>query len=101
MVEPGALLLRDDEVPILRRYLLNGGVLMADDFWGEWQWQGFARQMKRVLPEYEFAELPMDHALFHCVFDLYVAKNMLQTPNIRQGAHSGQTGITWETHPRE
>jgi len=34
MVEPGSLLLRDEEVPILRRYLLNGGVLMADDFGG-------------------------------------------------------------------
>ena len=61
MVEPGALLLRDDEVPILRKYLLNGGVLMADDFWGEWQWQGFAAQMKRVFPDREFVELPMDH----------------------------------------
>ena len=54
MVEPGALLLRDEEVPILRKYLLNGGVLMADDFWGEWQWKGFARQIKRVFPEREF-----------------------------------------------
>src|SRR5438552_2091306 len=32
MVEPGSLLLKDDEVPILREYLLNGGVLMSNDF---------------------------------------------------------------------
>src|SRR5204862_1902958 len=101
MVEPGALLLRDEEVTALRKYLLNGGVLMADDFWGEWHWKGFARQMKRVLPEYEFTELPMEHPLFHCVFDLRMPKNKLQTPNIRQGTRSGQSGVTWETHPRE
>jgi hypothetical protein len=101
MVEPGALLLRDEEVPILRKYLLNGGVLMADDFWGEWQWKAFYREMKRVLPEHEFTELPMSHLLFHSVFDLQVPKNGLQTPNIRQGARSQYDGVTWEYHPHE
>ena len=38
MVKPMGLELRDEEVPILRKYLLNGGVLMADDFWGDTQW---------------------------------------------------------------
>ena len=101
MVEPGALSLRDEEVPILRKYLLNGGVLMADDFWGEWQWKGFATQIKRVFPERDFVELPMEHPLFHCVFNLNVPKNKLQTPNIHQGIRSQYDGITWETHPRE
>ncbi len=101
MVEPGALLLRDEEVPILRKYLLNGGVLMADDFWGEWQWKGFETQIKRVLPERNFVELPMEHPVFHCVFNLNVPKNKLQTPNIGLGIRSQYTGITWETHPRE
>lgn len=100
-VEPGGLLLRDEEVPILRKYLLNGGVLMVDDFWGEWQWKTLAIQMKRVLPERDFVELPMDHPLFHCVFDIRVPKNKLQTPNIRQGINSQYDGVTWETHPRE
>ncbi len=101
MVEVGRMELRDEEVPILRKYLLNGGVLMADDFWGQKQWDNFERQMKRVLPDRHFEELPMDHPLFHCVFDLQVPKNKLQTPNIQQGirsldANSGDYGITWE-----
>lgn len=100
-VEPGGLLLRDEEVPILRKYLLNGGVLMADDFWGEWQWKYFEKQIKRVLPESEFVYLDMGHPLFHCVFDLKVPMNKLQTPNIRKGEESEYDGITWETHPRE
>jgi hypothetical protein len=101
MVEPGSLLLREEEVPILRKYLLNGGVLMADDFWGEWQWESFHREIKRALPGREFVELPMDHPLFHCVFDLKVPKNKLQTPNIRQGSASQFDGVTWERHPRK
>jgi hypothetical protein len=101
MVEPGALLLRDEEVPALRKYLLNGGVLMADDFWGEWQWEGFAEQMKRVLPERDFVELPMEHPLFHCVFDIKVPKNKLQTPAIRFAERRPSTDVTWESyHPR-
>ncbi len=101
MVEPGRLLLRDEEVPILRKYLLNGGVLMADDFWGEVQWQGFYREIKRVLPEYDFVELPMDHPIFHSVFDLKGPKNSLQIPNAWQGARSQYDGVTWEYHDGE
>jgi len=101
MVEPGGLALKDEEVPALRNYLLNGGVLMADDFWGQKQWDNFERNMKRVLPEKEFEELPMEHAIFHCVFDLKGPKNKLQTPNIRQGIWSldpsrHEYGVTWE-----
>ena len=103
MVEPGSLLLRDEEVPILKKYLLNGGVLMADDFWGQRQWDNFERQIKRVLPEARFEELEMTNQLFHCVFDLNVPKNKLQTPNYALGTESldpssGVFGITWEDH---
>ena len=101
MVEPGSLLLKDEEVPILRRYLLNGGVLMADDFWGERQWEAFQREIKRALPEHDFEELPMEHPLFHCVFDLKGPKNSLQTPNIGQGRRSQRTHVTWEYHDGE
>ena len=101
MVEVGRMQLRDEEVPILRKYLLNGGALMADDFWGQKQWDNFEFQMKRVLPERSWTELPMDHPLFHCVFDIKVPKNQLQTPNSAQGARSlhpdsRDYGITWE-----
>ena len=101
MVEPGRMVLRDEEVPILRKYLLNGGFLMVDDFWGQMQWDNFEYEIKRALPEGEFVELPMDHPLFHCVFDLKVPKNNLQTPNIGLGKDSlnpfnPDYGITWE-----
>jgi len=35
MIEPGSLEFTPDEVTALREYLLNGGFLMVDDFWGE------------------------------------------------------------------
>jgi hypothetical protein len=84
MVKPGNLEFRDEEVVVLRKYLLNGGVLVADDFWGDDLWNNFAAQMKRILPERTWSELPMEHPLFHSVFDLRVAKRDLQVPSIRR-----------------
>ncbi len=101
MVEPGALLLHDEEVPILKKYLENGGVLMADDFWGDWQWEGFASQIKRVLPERQFQDLPIEHPIFHSVFDIKGPINKLQTPASHWVEQRRSTDFTWETyHPR-
>jgi hypothetical protein len=101
MVEPGALQFEEAEVQALRQYLHNGGFLMADDFWGPLEWENFERQMKRVLPQCEFTELPMNHPIFHCVFDLGESKNALQTPNFWTGERSQDTGVTWEYHDGE
>ncbi|TXT51026.1 MAG: hypothetical protein FD140_2088 [Limisphaerales bacterium] len=96
MVEVGALRFKDEEVAIMRKYLLNGGFLMVDDFWGELELENFLREMKRVFPEREAIELEMDHPIFHSVFDIKLKKNELQCPNVGTGTWSQQTGITWE-----
>jgi len=103
MVEPGRLRLRDEEIEPLRNYLRNGGVLWADDFWGQKQWDSFARGIKRVLPESDFVDLEMTNQIFHCVFDIKVPMNKLQTPNIRQAKDSldpgsWRFGVTWEDY---
>jgi hypothetical protein len=99
MVEPGALEFSDEEVSTLRKYLLNGGFLMADDFWGPKEWENFEGEIKRVFPERSFVELPMDHPVFHTVFQINVEKNKLQVPNYVAGEESQYNGgITWEYH---
>ncbi|MES2571163.1 MAG: DUF4159 domain-containing protein [Verrucomicrobiota bacterium] len=95
MAEPGSLEFSEQEVITLRRYLLNGGFLMVDDFWGEEEWENFAAEMKRVFPDREILDLPRDHEIFHCVFDLPPSLN-LQVPNVRTGTRSQYTGVTWE-----
>ncbi|RUL87179.1 DUF4159 domain-containing protein [Tautonia sociabilis] len=91
MIEPGALIFSEEEVAALRRYLLNGGFLMVDDFWGEAEYQNFYQQIKRVFPEFEPLELPADHEIFRIVYRL---KEKPQVPSI----HSWRRGsdITWE-----
>lgn len=94
MVEPGALSLQEEEIPILRKYLLNGGFLMLDDFWGEREWANVEYEMNRVFPERKFVELPLDHPLYNCVFPI---KSKGQVPNVMLGVESQWNGgITWE-----
>jgi len=97
IVEAGALTLQEEEAATLRRYLLNGGFLVVDDFWGDAEWENFYREIKRVFPERELEELPMTHPIFRSVFDLKLEKNQLQVPNIRDGEMSQYNGgVTWE-----
>lgn len=93
IVEPGSLEFSEDEVKALRRYLLSGGFLMIDDFWGEAEYENLYLEMKRVFPDREPQELPLEHPIFHCVFDL---KEKPQIPNYRDGEASQHTGVTWE-----
>ena len=95
IVEPGELQFKEEEVKNLRRYLLSGGFLMIDDFWGEAQWRNLYQQMKRVFPEREPHELDISHQIFNCVFTL---KEKPQIPNVGTGTRSQWDGITWETY---
>ncbi len=95
MVEPGSLSLDDEEVAALRKYLLNGGFLWLDDFWGEQEWETMAEVMKQVFPKRSFVELPLSHPLYHCVFDI---QSKGQVPNVRLGEESefDPAHVTWE-----
>ena len=92
----GGIELRDDEVVALRRYLLNGGFLMADDFWAPEEWEHVYQQMKRVFPHREPRELTLDHPIFHLVYDL---KAKPQVPSI-QAWRSGYTFEYWHGDPQ-
>lgn len=95
IIEPGDLSFTDEEVQTLRRYLLNGGFLMVDDFWGEAEWENFYQEIKRVFPDREPLELPHDHPIFHCVYDL---SEKPQIPSIGAAIQGRAQGITWERH---
>ena len=79
ILEPGSLVFSEEEVKALRSYLLNGGFLMIDDFWGRAEWYNIYYEIKRVFPEKEPIPLTLEHPIFHCVFEL---KEMPQIPSI-------------------
>ena len=67
MTEVGSIYLDDQETATLRDYLMKGGFLWADDFWGERAWDVFESQIHRVLPSgtYPIVDLPIEHPIFH------------------------------------
>lgn len=75
--------LADAEVAGLRDYLLAGGFLMLDDFWGGGEWQNFQAQMQRVLPEYAIADVPRDHPVFRSYYE--IEEEIVQVPNVGNG----------------
>jgi hypothetical protein len=54
----GTMELSDEEVKRLRTYLLKGGFLWVDDFWGTEAWAQWTEQMHRVLPEFPITDVP-------------------------------------------
>ncbi len=64
------IMLNESERSALRRYLLNGGFLMMDDFWSPEGWENVSNEMRAVLPEREPIELTLKHEIFHNVYDL-------------------------------
>ena len=67
---PGMWDLTDAQVEKLRTYLLRGGFLLCDSFFGTREWEGFVRGMNRIFPDRQIIDLPDGHPLLHTVYDL-------------------------------
>jgi Domain of unknown function (DUF4159) len=68
--EMGDWLLTDAQAHKLRDYLLRGGFLLLDDFWGHEEWARFDESMRRVFPDRSAVEIDNKEAVFHTVYDL-------------------------------
>ena len=67
MYEVGNFFIDETEAAALRDYLLKGGFLWVDDFWGERAWSIWESQIRKVFPSgtHPFVDLTVDHPLFH------------------------------------
>jgi len=79
-VQVGQWDLTDAQAVKLRDFILRGGFLMVDDFWGPTQWQTFEASMSRVFPDLIPLDLNNDSPIFHSVYDL---QNRYQVPGAR------------------
>jgi hypothetical protein len=68
--EMGDWLLTPTQAAKLRDYLLRGGFLYLDDFWGPQEWDAFEVSMKAVFPDREIVEIDNADQIFHSVFSL-------------------------------
>lgn len=89
--EAGQMILDDSDAKIMREYLKRGGFWMLDDFWGTFEWSNFETEMKKVFPELQIQDIPIEHPIFHTAFDI---EKIIQVPNI--GYAYGVSTVTWE-----
>ena len=106
MSDVGTAEFSDAEVEALRSYLLRGGFLHVDDFWGQRAWNYWEMEIEKVLPPkegYHWRDLPLTHEMFHIVFSV---KEVPQVPSIQywRGSRDGTTSerglSTAEAHLR-
>jgi len=86
--DAGSAGLSDEEVAALRAYLLKGGFVWVDDFWGTYAWENWTAELARVLPrdEYPIRDLAPDHPIFRTLFEV---KALPQIPSIQFWRGSG------------
>ena len=88
-VEVGQWYLDDADAANLREYLLRGGFLLVDDFWGTYQWEDFESSMIRVFPDRPIVEIPDTDPLMTLVYDV---DKSIQIP----GANTIRSGVTYQ-----
>lgn len=85
MSNANQIALSPEEAKAFRRYLLNGGFVMIDDFWAPRAFEHIVEEMKQVFPDRQPRELPSTHPIFSLVYRL---KGVPQVPSVhawRQG----------------
>jgi hypothetical protein len=87
-LEVGRMALTQPEIEGLHDYLMAGGFLVIDDFWGSREWANFEYQMRLVLPGYPIVDLPLEHPLFTTFYEI---DEIMQVPNVNNGVNGFQT----------
>jgi hypothetical protein len=57
----------DHDLEVLRRYLLQGGFLHADDNYG--MDKSIRRELARLFPDRPMVEVPLSHPIYHLLYD--------------------------------
>jgi hypothetical protein len=70
--DPGSAGFSEADAAGLRDYLLKGGFLWVDDFWGPWAWEAFTDEIAKALPRGEFpiTEIGPDHPIYRTLFPI-------------------------------
>jgi hypothetical protein len=90
--EMGDWLLTESQAAKLREYLLRGGFLMLDDFWGTREWNRFMDSMRIVFPDRAIVEIEDNDPIFRIVYEI---KDRYQIPGqwaLRQGTTYREDG---------
>src|SRR5687768_450090 len=84
----GTMGLSQEEATALGIYLLKGGFLWVDDFWGEEAWAQWVHELERILPKHDYPvrAIGVEHPVFRTFFQV---PRLPQIPSIAHWRASG------------
>lgn len=91
----GGINLSPAEIENVREYLLRGGFLLIDDFWGQRQWDNFYAAFSQVFPDREIVELKPEHEIFHVYYDI---DGPQMIPALFRNDDYGEQGINYASN---
>jgi len=91
--------LTDRQAAELRAYLLHGGFMFCDSFFGDSNWAMFEEGLRRVFPHRSIIDLTDDHPIFHVVYDL-PHMTTVQIPNMNSLMAGGDGSLFGGRIPR-
>jgi hypothetical protein len=94
----GTMGLSEQEALGLRQYLLKGGFLWVDDFWGDAAWAQWSGEVHKALPEFPIVDVPLDHPIRHEMFNILEVKQTTNIQNWRRTHNVHERGM--EESPR-
>jgi len=90
MSDVGWQKLSPEELSSLERYLDGGGFLWVDDFWGQAEWNNFARNMGTLKPAWKWRAIPSEHPILTIVYPLK------ECPQVPARIFFEQSGLPWD-----
>jgi len=98
----GSWQLTDAQAANIREYLLRGGFMFCDSFfgggYGDRNWDSFEESLKRVFPDRPIIDLTDDHPIFHTVFDL-PGMTKVMIPHVSMVMRGGRGGMGYGLQP--
>lgn len=92
MASPGTAGFSEEEMDGLRQYLLKGGFLWADDFWGNASWDHWSRVIGTILPEFDIVDITPGHPIFETYYTIDELPQIPALQRWRPGMSTSELG---------
>jgi hypothetical protein len=88
----GTMGLSDQEAGRLGEYLLKGGFLWVDDFWGTPAWEQWSAQIHKALPGSRIFDIPTEHPIRHMLFQIDDIEQVTNINNWQRTHNTSERG---------
>lgn len=96
IIDPRSMVLNSGEALALKKYLLGGGFLMIDDFWGDQMMDHLLGELEKVFPDRKPVSLPLEHPIFHTPYPIGMKPQVPSEDSAHRTKDMPDPYRTWE-----